>query len=110
MMFGLHFPILESMVIQFVKMVPMAAISPAERLIDEGKLIKHAERTGCPRATEMVAEMSGQKKALAKLALDAVHRYPALMFQAMMEDWSYNKVRFEINKRDGKAGKKDFGK
>jgi hypothetical protein len=108
-MFGPDFPMPEGMVIQFVRVVPMA-VSPAERLIDEGKLIKYAERTGCPRATETVAEMSSQKKALAKLALGAVHRYPALMFQAMMEGWSHNKVRFEINKRDGKAGKKDPGK
>ncbi len=82
----------EGMVIQFVEVVPMAVTSPTERLIDEGRLIKHAEQGTCRRAKEMVAEMSAQKKALARLAFGAVSRYPALMFRAMFEGWSLNKV------------------
>ncbi len=76
------------------------AVSPAERLIDEGNLIRYAERTKHRQCVEALGKMSAQKRALAKLVIGAVDRYPALMFQAIMDGWSATKIRFEINKRD----------
>ena len=76
------------------------AISTAERLIDEGSLIRYAERTKHLKCVEVLNKMSPQKQALARLVISAVDRYPALMFQAIMDGWSATKIRFEINKKD----------
>ncbi len=94
-MFGLNFPV----PIMFVRVVPMSQVNPAERLLDEGRLIEHAESTGCQRANEAVAEMSPQKREMIELAVHARDEHPNLMFMAMMEGWSVDKIRSEINKR-----------
>ncbi len=91
------------LVIQFVDMTPPG--SAAEQLIDEGRLVRHAERDCCPHLGEAVKQMSKQKVALAKLAFRASRDQPALMFRAMVEGWSAFKVRFELNKLAGTAGK-----
>lgn len=77
----------------------MPQFSPAERLLDEGRLVEHAERTGCRRASDAVAEMSPQKREMIELVVHARDEYPDLMLTAMMEGWSVDKIKSEINKR-----------
>lgn len=79
--------------------------SPAERLIDQGRIIRHVEQHGCQKSRDELARISSQKRAISLLAAEAAREYPALMMKAMMEDWSEFKVRFEVNKCRGKAGK-----
>lgn len=98
--------ILSGLVIQFVG-TAMASLpeTAAEQLIDEGELIRHAERDKCRHAMEQVARMSYQKKALALLALEGARNHPATMFKAIMDGWSATKIRFELNKLRGKTGR-----
>lgn len=74
------------------------AWSAAQRLIDEGEIIRHAEKDKCSFAIAAVSRMNNQKIALAKLAFKAAKDQPATMFRAMLEGWSAFKIRFELDK------------
>ena len=98
------YEILPGLVIQFVG---PSNVTAAEQLIDEGELIRHAQRDRYPHAVETVARMSYQKKVLATLALEGVRDHPATMFRAIMDGWSATKIRLELNKLRGKTGRSE---
>lgn len=56
--------------------------SPAERLIDEGRLVLHGIRIG---NAEVLRKLSPDRALLTILAAKAAYHYPALMFRAMVE-------------------------
>ncbi len=78
----------------------MSIISPTERLINEGHMISLVQDGyGCRDTRKAVALLSLKRQVYALLALEAVHKYPALVFKAIMEGWSETKLLAEIRKK-----------
>ncbi len=80
-------------------------MTPAgSQLIDEGEVVSRAAR-GDIHAQATAQSWSLQKRALAKLVWRAKCDHPALMLRAIFEGWSATKIRYEIHKKLGLAGK-----
>ncbi len=87
-----------------VMIIPPHGETAAESLLADGLLIDYAGKTKCPRSLAAVGSMSLQHRALAQLVYS--HRFhSAILFAAIVEGWSVFKIRFELNKLSGKAGK-----
>lgn len=80
--------------------------SPADHLLDAGKMLKHATRCDCEGCRELVLRGQTRFALIAKRFEEASHGPGAgLVFRALFEGWSIERIEDELNRLPAPATK-----